>query len=254
LLSTSSPAVTSGCSTATFQTSFSLICLIPQWFPHSNLKFLYSTHSGVTCHPKPDAVGSASLLLLPSRRSKPEQQGSDSSRRSVPTNRPRPAKPHRCEDQTSKGEEKTPAVDSQQRRVVVPEASDHPSVDHRPDCQHRRRRSQREARQRRPGALDLPPMRPAHPPRHEDGWKGHVHPEDEQDWKNVAHRLWITAGHRSRRPSGPGPSTEPRSRALGQSGRAAEHRSERPYPVRSRRPRQGSPCRDAKRFSGRLLL
>jgi hypothetical protein len=25
--------------------------LIPLWFPHSNLKFLYSTRSGVTCHP-----------------------------------------------------------------------------------------------------------------------------------------------------------------------------------------------------------
>jgi hypothetical protein len=25
--------------------------LIPLWFPHRNLKFLYSTHSGVTCHP-----------------------------------------------------------------------------------------------------------------------------------------------------------------------------------------------------------
>jgi hypothetical protein len=28
----------------------SLSCLIPLWFPHRNFRFLYSTHSGVTCH------------------------------------------------------------------------------------------------------------------------------------------------------------------------------------------------------------
>lgn len=81
------------------------------------------------------------LLLLSSRCSKPEQQGSDSSRRSVPANRPRPTKPHRSEDQSGKREKKTPAVDSQQHRVVVPEASDHSRVHHRPDCQRRRCRT-----------------------------------------------------------------------------------------------------------------
>jgi hypothetical protein len=55
LLSIGSPSVTSGCSTATFQTRFSLSCLIPLWFPHSNLKLLYSTRSGVTCHLPSDA-------------------------------------------------------------------------------------------------------------------------------------------------------------------------------------------------------
>ena len=202
----------------------------------------------MTCHPQPDAVGSAFLLLLSSRCTKPEQQGSDSSRRSVPANRARPPKPHRSEDQTSKGEEKTPAVDSQQGRVVEREASHRPRIDHRSDCQHRRRRTQREASQRRLGAPGLPPASPAHPAQHEDGWKGHVDPEDEQDWKDVAHRLWITAGRRSRRPSGPGLSTGPRSGVSIRSDTAVERRSGRRCPSRYRRPRQGSPCHDAKRF------
>ena len=34
---------------------FSLSCLILLWFPHSNLKLLYSIHSGVTCRHTPDA-------------------------------------------------------------------------------------------------------------------------------------------------------------------------------------------------------
>jgi hypothetical protein len=32
--------------------------LIPLWFPPGNFKFPYSSASGVTCHPTPDAVGS----------------------------------------------------------------------------------------------------------------------------------------------------------------------------------------------------
>jgi len=50
-----------GSPTATYQTRFSLSCLIPQWFPQSNFWFLYSTRSGVVCHPKPMR---SSVLLL----------------------------------------------------------------------------------------------------------------------------------------------------------------------------------------------
>lgn len=202
----------------------------------------------MTCHAYPDAVGSASLLLLSSRCAKPEQQGSDSSRRSVPANRPRPAKPHRCEDQTGKREENAPAVDSQQRRIVEREASHGPRIDHRPDCQRRRRRTQREAHQRRPGAPELSPASPAHPSRHEDGWKGHVDPESEQDWKDVAHRFWITAGRRSRRRPTPAFWSEPRSGVSPRPGKAAARLAARQCPARCRQPRQGSPCRDAIRF------
>ncbi len=43
-------------------TVFSLSCLIPLWFPHSNLQLLYSTHSGVVCPSKSGAVGNVLLL------------------------------------------------------------------------------------------------------------------------------------------------------------------------------------------------
>jgi hypothetical protein len=45
--------------------------LIPLWFPQRNFKFLCSTHSGVTCHPHSDAVGSALLL----RSERPPEEG-----------------------------------------------------------------------------------------------------------------------------------------------------------------------------------
>jgi hypothetical protein len=32
--------------------------LIPLWFPPGNFRLLYSSHSGVTCHPQPAAIGS----------------------------------------------------------------------------------------------------------------------------------------------------------------------------------------------------
>jgi len=57
-----------GCSIATSQPRFSLSCLIPLWFPHSNLRLLYSSRSGVTCHPNPDAVGGALLRMLDQER------------------------------------------------------------------------------------------------------------------------------------------------------------------------------------------
>lgn len=44
--------------------------LIPRWFPQSNLRFLHSSHSGVTCQPLPDAVGSAVLREVGQRPAK----------------------------------------------------------------------------------------------------------------------------------------------------------------------------------------
>ncbi len=42
----------------------SLNCLIPLWFPHSNPRLPYSTLSGVTCHPQPDAKQRGLLLFF----------------------------------------------------------------------------------------------------------------------------------------------------------------------------------------------
>jgi hypothetical protein len=190
------------------------------------------------------------LVLLASSRAKPEQQRPSSGYWSIPTDRPRPAKPHGCEEQAATGEEKTPAVDSQQSRIVEREASRRPRVQHRPDCQQRRRRTQREARQRRPGAPGLPPASPTYPAHDKNDWQGHISPKDEQDWKDMAHGLCerVTVERRSRRRPAPAFWSGPRSGVSIRPDTAVEHRSGRRCPSRYRQPHQGSPCHGAIRF------